>query len=117
MARLQNLDRRRRPRTAAQNVLAAISVVGGSDQGIGVVRDVSDGGLCIRTPMPPPRFAKVALRISLGDQTHQVVALVRRVERTQGAMYDVGLQFAPNDGGKAGFVAAFLAQCPPAPPT
>ncbi len=101
-------DKRRKERFPAENVFAAISVVGGSDQGLGVITDVSESGVCVRTPIPPPQFGKVLLRISIDNTSHEVHALVRRVTQVEGSMYDVGMQFAPNDRGRAGFLEAFL---------
>ncbi|MCA8944506.1 MAG: PilZ domain-containing protein [Planctomycetes bacterium] len=103
-------EKRRKPRFDAENVFAAITVVGGCDQGFGVITNVSEGGVCLRTPMPPPTSGKVILRISVDNTTHEVQALVRRVSEASGAMYDCGLQFAPNDPGKEAFVEAFLAE-------
>lgn len=101
-------NKRRKPRFDAENVFAAISVVGGCDQGFGVITNVSEGGVCVRTPMPPPTIGKVILRISVDNTTHELTALVRRVSEASGAMYDVGMQFAPNDPGKEAFLDAFL---------
>ena len=53
------VEKRRKERFKAENVFAAISVVGGCDQGLGVITNVSEGGVCVRTPIPPPQFGKV----------------------------------------------------------
>lgn len=103
-------DKRRKERFPAENVFAAISVVGGCDQGLGVITNVSEGGLCVRTPIPPPQFGKVILRISIDNSQHEVRALVRRVTQCEGAMFDVGMQFAPKDPGREAFLDAFMAR-------
>ena len=101
-------ERRRRERFEAENVFAAITVVGGCDQGLGLITNVSEGGLCIRTPIPPPRFAKCVLKINMDEEHHEVKALVRRVEQAEGPYYDVGMQFAIRDPGRTRFIESFL---------
>lgn len=101
-------DKRRRTRFDAEEIFAAISVVGGSDQSLGVISNVSEGGVCVRTPIPPPMFGKVVLKISIDERHLEVRGMVRRVEDVGGSMYDVGIQFAPMDRGKTAFLSQFL---------
>jgi len=104
----EHSERRRKERFPADGVFAAITVVGGCDQGFGVVTNVSEGGLCISTPIPPPQFGKVILNITVDDQHHKVHLLVRRVTQAKGGMYEAGLQFAPRCPGKQAFLESFL---------
>ena len=100
--------KRRKERFSAYNVFVAISVVDGCDQGLGVITNVSESGVCVRTPIPPPQYCRVILRISMDESHHEVQAMVRRVTPIEDSMFDVGLQLTLNDPGKEPFMRAFM---------
>ena len=102
-------ERRRSERLRASHVLAAFTVQGlhGSDQGFGIVRNVSDTGLSLVTPQPPSAPATVNLRVSIREELFELTMQVRRVEREPGSAAVVGLDFSSFDDQQQRFLASF----------
>ena len=88
-------QQRRSAREPRTNICAAVEVVGqeGADQAFALVVDVSDHGLRIRTPQPPPDDAEVVLRIGVDDSIHEVRARVCHTLVLGPRVFDVGLEF------------------------
>jgi len=87
-------ERRAQTRERTENC-AAIEVRGGSDQAIGVVFDVSSGGLGLRTGQPPKVGAHVTVRATSADhgEIHSIGAIVCHVRRIGVNNYVVGLRY------------------------
>lgn len=103
-------ERRRSERIDANQVFAAFKVQGlsGSDQGFGIVRNVSETGVQIQTPQPPGVPATVLLRISVGEEVFELTMQVRRVEAVGNGVHEVGMDFLKLDEQRARFLARFL---------
>ncbi|MHC5062758.1 MAG: PilZ domain-containing protein [Planctomycetota bacterium] len=106
----KKVEKRQDERMPADQIFAALTVQGfqGSDQGFGVVQNVSEDGICIQTPQPPPKACGVELRISVCEEVHVVQATVRWVRPTDRGGYEVGMEFAPADHGRLMFLKSFL---------
>ena len=87
-------DRRRAPRRTRSDLCASLEVPGmrGGDQGFGIVMDLSDQGMCIRTPQPPVCATPVLVRIAVHDEVVVLTTIARRVDEVRRGIYDVGLE-------------------------
>lgn len=87
-------DRRRTPRKMRSDLCASLDVPGmrGGDQAFGIVMDLSDHGMCIRTPQPPMCGRSVLVRIAVRDEVLVLTMLVRRAHEVRRGIYDVGLE-------------------------
>ena len=103
-------ERRRSERIDADHVFAAFKVQGlsGSDQGFGIVRNVSETGVQLETPQPPSVPATVLLRISVGEDVFELTMQVRRVAAKGDGVHEVGMDFLKLDDQRTRFLARFL---------
>jgi hypothetical protein len=110
-------ERRRSRRAPASHVLAAFAVQGlcGSDQGFGIVRDVSETGIALLTPQPPSVPATVLLRVSVGEELFELTMQVRRVDPHGGGAHVVGLDFVRRDERCSRFLERFREVESPSP--
>ncbi len=101
---------RREERMSAEDIVASMRKldVEGADQGLCSVRDVSDCGVRVRMPHPPNPGQKVDLRVGVEEEIFSLLAEVRWVRPAESSLFDVGLEFAPDEFHRADFVWAFL---------
>ena len=102
-------DNRRRAERWPADTYASLSMNSqhGCSEAFGAVLDVSRGGLRVRTPQPPVKFMKVAVRIALGERLFEIPCKCVRVVRVQGGNFEVGLAFDPAEANAAEFLKAF----------
>jgi hypothetical protein len=102
-------NRRRRDRVSVR-ATAAIKVFGllPNDQAFGHVINVSETGILVRTPQPPPVGQKAIVRAAAGEQLFEMRALVVRVDKLGRGGFDVALQFASSERQQLKFLRAFL---------
>lgn len=106
-------ERRRKERYPAEQVFAAVTIIGGCDQGLGLIMDVSESGVMLRTTVEPPSSGRLILRVVMDEDPHEFEALIRRVVKCCDSphMWDVGLQFGiGNTEGRRHFLESFTAR-------
>lgn len=104
-------EQRNTQRMGAEHVFVAMNVLGlqGSDQAFGIVKNVSEDGMCITTPQPPPGRSSVEIRVNVCEEVHTISGGVRWVRRCDRAgNYEVGIEFSPADRGRMMFLESFL---------
>ncbi len=87
-------NRRSEVRETTSNC-ASIEIRGGNDQAIGIVFDVSSGGLGLQTGQPPTSGDHVTVRVTAADHTdiHTIGAIVCHVRKIAVNNYIVGLRY------------------------
>jgi hypothetical protein len=102
-------EKRLSQRLPADQVFAAVTVHRlGEDQAFGVVLNVSETGLLVRTPQPPPVPSHCTLRVSVEEDVYEVSASASRVVSIGNGAYDVGFEISAADGQRIAFLKAFL---------
>lgn len=81
---------------------------GRSPDSFGIVRDVSEVGLCISAPVPPPIAIRCVVRISVEERMFELTCFVARITPGDDGTYRVGLEFAPKQADRLPFLEAFL---------
>ena len=103
-------ERRGEWRQAKELCWVATMVLGTerNDQGFGVILDVSQNGLRVRTPQPPPDGAPVILRANAGEEIVEVYGTVRWVKEVNSMIHEFGVEILPHEPMQRRFLDLFV---------